>query len=492
MNIKEYIYKTLAETKKAISRCINNKRYDDALSLISLCASLLYQTNIYYVDNDLENALRIISQKLIINSFSNKDYNANEDSLVFYDGFGLNDRGLIQIYLKALCKIKKVIYVTYDDRKNSIPDVQDILNNYNCERRYINRENSSYIDQVNQLNEYIKEIKPKRMFFYSIPNDVIATTVMSSYEDLILRYQINLTDHAFWLGASLIDRCIEFRNYGANISKKYRNIEEDKIVIVPFYPILHKEKKFRGFPFEKRIDQKVMFSGGALYKTIGDDNKYYIMVDYLLNKYNNLIFWYAGSGDDTEIKKIISKYPKRAFLTAERSDLFQIMEHSDVYLSTYPMCGGLMFQYAAMAGCVPVTLKNGSISDGFLINQENIDVEFNDTEHLYSEIDKLLMDDEYSKNRSVLMKKSVVESQVFDEEVRKAIEDEKSSLFPVKFDNIDTNSFREWYIENLSKADVDAMFVHRKTVKVGIAYYPFRLFRGCVNSAIKKLMKHFR
>ena len=112
MNIKEYIYKSLAETKKAISRCINNKRYDDALSLISLCASLLYQTNIYYVDNDLENALRIISQKLIINSFSNKDYNANEDSLVFYDGFGLNDRGLIQIYLKALCKIKKVIYVT--------------------------------------------------------------------------------------------------------------------------------------------------------------------------------------------------------------------------------------------------------------------------------------------------------------------------------------------------------------------------------------------
>ena len=476
-----YVYKILNKTKRDINKNIQKQKYENALSLISLCASFLYQTNIYYQDDDLEEATEILSKELELNQFySEEDYSADDDCLLFYDGFGVNDRGLIQIYLKALCKVKRVVYVTYEDRKELIPDVQNILDGYKYERKYINRRKKSYIEQIDQLNEIVKAYRPKRFFFYSLPYDVVATPIMFSYGKYMTRYQINLTDHAYWLGTNCIDKCIEFRNYGAKISNEYRKIAKEKIVIIPFYPIIHREREFQGFPFEKRDDQKVIFSGGALYKTLGGDNKYYKIVDLILQKHEDTIFWYAGSGDDSELKKILTKYPNRAFHTQERGDLLQVLEHSDVYLSTYPMCGGLMFQYAAMAGTVPVTLKSGNISDEFLINQDSINIEFKELSPLLEEVDRLLDEKEYASARSKLMKESVISETVFDEEVRKLICDENGSVFPPNFEHIDTDEFRAWYLEGLNRSDIDAMFVTRNGIKLGVTHYPLRFFRGGV------------
>ena len=67
--------------------------------------------------------------------------------------------------------------------------------------------------------------------FYSTPEDVIGTTALYSYDGQFIRYQINLTDHAFWLGSQCFDKCIEFRSYGASISKEYREIQSSKITV---------------------------------------------------------------------------------------------------------------------------------------------------------------------------------------------------------------------------------------------------------------------
>lgn len=475
-----YVKRIIEKTKKSIDKSIRVKNYKDALLMISSCANVLYQTNIYYQDDDLENSIIEISKRLNLSEKTEQYKGMCNDYIIFYDGFGLNNRGLIQIYLKALCKVKKVVYVTYEDRRTLIPDVQEILTDNYCDRRYINRRNKSIIEQIKQLNEYVREYQPSKMFFYSVPDDVIATTVMSAYEGVITRYQINLTDHAFWLGARMIDICIEFRNYGACISKEYRGLSDNKIRIIPFYPVINKKQEFLGFPFEKRDNQKIVFSGGALYKTLGCNNKYYKIVDHLLDKYLDVVFWYAGQGDDTEIKKLINKYPKRVYLTAERSDLYQILENCDIYLSTYPMCGGLMFQYAAMAGCVPVTLKKDSRSDGILINQENINVEFYDVKELYDEIDHLLTNDKYAQQRSELMRKSVFTPQVFEEEIRKLVNGERSETYLPSFEHIDTSDLRQWYLEGITKADISAMFIRKNAIKTGVIHYPLRIFRGGV------------
>ncbi len=142
----DYVYQLVNKIKKDIEQDISIGKFEDALSLVSMCACLLYQTNVYYQDNELEQYLKTISGKLKLNTFGSEgNYIADDDFLLFYDGFGVNDRGLIQIYLKAICKIKKVVYVTYEDRKELIPDVQQILDEYKCERRYLSRRKKKYL-----------------------------------------------------------------------------------------------------------------------------------------------------------------------------------------------------------------------------------------------------------------------------------------------------------------------------------------------------------
>ena len=60
----DYIEKMLNKLKKAISDEMTDGNYDMALSLISVCASILYQTNIRYTDGDLEKSLCEVSNKL--------------------------------------------------------------------------------------------------------------------------------------------------------------------------------------------------------------------------------------------------------------------------------------------------------------------------------------------------------------------------------------------------------------------------------------------
>lgn len=227
---------------------------------------------------------------------------------------------------------------------------------------------------------------------------MVGPVLMQAYEGVLTRYVVNLTDHAYWLGARAIDKCIEFRDYGASISSEYRGIPREKIVKLPFYPKIVPQE-FQGFPFPVKDGQQVVFSGGALYKTFGEGNKYYEIVDYILASHSDVIFWYAGGGDDSELKKCMARHPGRVYHTPERPDLFQLLQHVSFYLSTYPLCGGLMYQYAAAAGIEPVTLRRDDCNDGFLLHQDELHVIFDTMEELKQEIDRVLTDEVYRKAR---------------------------------------------------------------------------------------------
>lgn len=472
MITKEFVEDIVSDLKKSANKAYEKNKYDEALSLVSICAAVLYQTNIYYRDNDLEGLVEKLAGN-VCNRPNN--YQKNENVCLFWDGFGINDRGLAQIYLKALSRTKKIVYVTYEDRKDQIPDLKLILEEDGNKYLFIDRKKSSYSKQIKQLEKIIKDFMPSSFFFYSVPDDVVATPIMYSCEGLFKRVQINLTDHAFWLGAGCIDTCVEFREYGASISIGYRQIEANKIRIIPFYPMLHEERKFLGFPFEVKEGQKVVFSGGALYKTLGANNLYYKVVDRLLQENKNVIFWYAGSGDDSEMKNIIKKYPGRAYLTAERSDLFQVLKHSTFYLSTYPLCGGLMYQYAAKAGKVPVTLVSDEITDGFLLNQKKLHIEFCNVDEMFVEIEKLLNDSSYVKKRENEMINAVISEESFNIKVANIFSDDKINI---SFHYIDTSSFQQWYLDTLTKQDVERTLIRKNAVGVGIKYYPGRFLRG--------------
>lgn len=399
----------------------------------------------------------------------------NKDALIFYDGFGLNNRGLARIYLKALCKINKVYYITYGDRKDQIPALLDILNANSGEALFIN-DKIKFTKKIKDLSEKINHIKPQSFVFYSTPSDVVGTTIMNAYAGKMTSYLVNLTDHAFWLGAKCLDTCIEFRDYGASISNDYRGISRDKLVKLPYYPEVDRDAKFQGFPFEKRDNQKVIFSGGQLYKTLGGGNKYYQMVDHILERNEDVIFWYAGSGDDRELKKILSKYPLRAFHTEERKDLFEILKHCRLYLSTYPICGGLMYQFAALAGKVPVTLRYDECNEGLLINQSELNIEFNELEPLYREVERILTDDQYYRRREEQMFHAVISEAEFENKLFSILRGDY--VDNIAYSKLDTQKFRSDYLTRINNDDIDCLLADKESINAGIKYMPSEFIRG--------------
>ena len=180
---------------------------------------------------------------------------------MFYDGFGFDNRGLAQIYLEALAKTNYIIYVTNSRSKNSIQNITKIVTQSG---ELIFLDEKSYLQKMVDLKKIVDVFCPSKMFLYTTPDDVVGIGVFNYYDKKILRYQINLTDHAFWLGVNAFDYCLEFRNYGASISCLYRHIDINKIRVLPFYPKINYNVNFQGFPFSFDKDkQKLIFSSGS-------------------------------------------------------------------------------------------------------------------------------------------------------------------------------------------------------------------------------------
>ena len=87
--------KNIAKTK------INKKKYNTALAAISCAAGILYTFNQKYADDDLEKLTSDIGDNLK-SKYDRANYKECTDTILVYDGFGLDTRGVVLMYLNAL------------------------------------------------------------------------------------------------------------------------------------------------------------------------------------------------------------------------------------------------------------------------------------------------------------------------------------------------------------------------------------------------------
>lgn len=472
---QERVIKLAADFKEKIDLAIAQKHYDHALELIYSCSLLLYLSNVSYVDDGLEAQVRTVADRLFTTQIPKVDPRGlKKNTILFYDGVGFELRGLTWIYLDALVQDYQVCYVTYTDREPDVTGILQMVRDHGGTVSFINR--GRPVEMIRQLNAVLDSCQAEKFFFYSYSYDIVAPTLMSAYEGILKRYQINLTDHGFWLGAHATDWYIEFRDYGASITNEYRGVPREKIVKLPFYPKIV-QQEFLGFPFPVKDGQKVVFSGGSLYKTFGEGNKYYKIVDYILDKHSDVIFWYAGGGDDSELKKCMARYPGRVLHTPERPDLFQILQHVSFYLSTYPICGGQMYQYAAAAGALPLTLRASDDNDGFLLNQDELGVIFDTMQELSREIDRVLTDESYRQARSEQIRSAVISAEQFSTQLHHILSTGQSPQ-EICYRHMDTEAFRANYLSNITEEDILWHCVRKETIHAMVRYLPGMALRG--------------
>lgn len=454
--------KNIAKTK------IKEKKYNTALAAISCAAEILYIFNQKYADDDLEKLTSDIGD-ILKSKYSRANYKECTDTVLVYDGFGLDTRGVVLMYLNALgLNGYSVCYVTNSAVQDSIPTIKSMCEKYGFEIMYANM--SDYEKCFLQLSDIFETQKPRAAFFYTTPYDSAASAVFHAYEGLCTRYLIDLTDHAFWLGKCANDYFLGSREMSAYIEHFERNIPKQKCIKLGVNLLTENVTDHSGLPFDVE-NTRYIFSGGSLYKTLGDDNNtFYRIIEHILEEHTDIKFIYAGTGDDSELKKVVERFPDRAFHLNERKDFFYIIQHCTLYLNTYPMFGGMMMKYSALAHKLPITLKHGSDSDGLLLNQEKCCIEYESYEELVADVDLLLNDNKYLDEREKLLDGSVITEERFARNIKGVIEDNKTD-YSHEFIVMDTKKFRQEYYERFDFESAILLIAKKRNISL-FRYFP--------------------
>jgi hypothetical protein len=453
---KKQIENDYAKLKEMAFSLFEKKDLESCLDIITTSSNIAYHLNFRFQDQEMEDLLSTISRS--INCCPAK--NVVENRFVFYDYFGFDNRGLTQQYIRALISWDYEFLFIFENTpaQSKSADILFELKNYSKSSiLYVDNELSK-IEKIRYITNAINEYQPQKAFLHLAPWDVIGICVWNILSH-IQRYQINLTDHAFWLGTNCIDYCIEFREYGYNLSKKYRNIPDDKLLMQSYYPIINEKIKFSRFPVETK-GKTVIVSGGAYYKVFGGDELFFKLLSKIIQQHPDIIVFFAGDGDRKLFKSLLNKYEisQKVFLLGDRKDIAQVILNCDIYLGTYPIGGGLITQYAAMLGKPIIAFGNlMSNAESLLLSNDDIKISYYSIESFLNELSCLVNDVAYRKKQGELLKNTIIKPEEFNESLKILINTNKVERTIREID-IDINSVFNQYL------DTENNFSHR--------YYP--------------------
>lgn len=422
--------KLVTEAVCAYSKCHLYKTY----KFIKAAAKWAYGFNYIFVDRRLEKLIHSLSEEIIPSKRKTKDLG---ERFVLIDTCGEDNRGLHQQYLRAF-EYVGVSYLFVTLRKDISPlkrTIEEILSyNKGSFWHYEGEIQSPYkIAQI--LSDILFDYSPNRIFLHLMPSDIITLLAVDSIIGP-KKYNINLTDHAFWLGATFVDYNIEFRGCGRTISLEKRGFKEYQLINLPFYPVIQNNNIRDDLPQRDKGDI-VVFTGGSPYKMLGKDGFFFkVIIEKILSLSPNVKVWVAGFNlGDTVFENTLNKMNNRdrVFNIGVRRDINHVFEQCDIYLGTYPVGGGLMTQYAAINGKPILSFSDTSTPIVFniddIVNQCSKSMEtFVCIEDLISYARKLILDANYRKQEGFNNKSAIMSMEKFNDSFYNAIMNKRSNI----------------------------------------------------------------
>ena len=138
------------------------------------------------------------------------------------------------------------------------------------------------------------------------------------------------------------------------------------------------------------------------------------------------------------LKGLIEKYELRGrFIPiGQRNDIFECYKHCDIYLSSYPLGGGLMAQYAAHAGLPILAMANptssGKIEEMVCQKHDEV-ITFNRMDTLVEEASHLIGDINYRRLRGQAMSDCVIGIKEFNLSFKESVVTGKTQ-YPLTID----------------------------------------------------------
>lgn len=445
---REKIEKDLTWLKLTAKKFIRRKKLEMALNTIRIAADLLYRTNIVYYDNELEAMIKEISEARFKTKvkFNRERKSQNRKKVVFYDFFSIDNRGLTEQYLNGLIQTKyEILYLAYKwNATKRSTNIFEKISRYHKAKVYL-IDNDELLGRASDLRNQIMSFNPTICLIHTSPADVSGALAFYSLRGMYRRYLINITDHAFWLGKCSADKFIEFRSYGFQISKKIRKINEQNLMILPYYPI-QTSFPFQGFPFDYN-GKKVIFSGGALNKIYGD-RFFFSIIEHIISKHDDTVFLYVGNGDSSRFKNFIAKNAlgNRVYYFKERKDICEIFKRIWIYIDTFPLSGGLMMQLAVANKKVPVSYKSSEQSsniEGVFVRKPNFSITFTDKSEFFKEIDKLITEPLYMKSHEEELNGLIIDRTEFNKQLDNLLQNGRTTFEPIDCEINPTEFFEQ-------------------------------------------------
>ena len=398
---RQKIDKYLATFKRRASLNIKKGRIEEALLYITAAAKTRYDFYIGFQDEELEKDLMVISSHLIKkSSFKLK----TGKRCVFYSKFIRDSHGLTQQYVDAL--IANGYSFLFIHEKDLHQEGSEVLcatlegnTNVECCQVPIG---FSLLQKAQWLYDTICDYGACKLLLQLRPDSAYECAAFYALPQLITRYQINLTDHAYWIGTGCTDFTFEFRQYGCFISHEKRGFKNNQLLLLPFYPVM-KNVPFEGFPLEAR-GKTVFFSGGSLYKISDNDFTFFKLCKGILDADSQAVILFACDlSDKTSLKYIketinMHGIDGRFLLLGHRHDIYEVFRHVDVYINTFPIGGGLMCQFAAHC-CKPILNYGSDHIEDCISQKHTVHFSFDTIDSFVAEAVRLSKDVAYRQRK---------------------------------------------------------------------------------------------
>lgn len=430
---EEYIQSLFIKFKRKAQNSLARQRYNSCLKHLNVAARTAYTFYIGFTDEEIEAMLKQLSSHV-----QKRETFEGKPRCVFYDTFSQDAQGLTMQYVDAIIAAGwEMLYITefgLDDPRST--RLKKTLADYSQAMVIIVPKSKKRMTKAQFVYDAIMDYAPDKLFMHIHPSSVEAMTAFYALPKEITKYQINLTDHTYWVGAGCVDYSFEFREYGASLSVWRRGIPQDRVFLLPYYPMM-KETKFEGFPKESEGKVKI-FSGASFYKIMDENDTFFKLNKAILDANPNAVTLFAGGGDMAMLNGLIDKYKLqgRFIPIGQRNDIFECYKHSDIYLSSYPLGGGLMAQFAAHAGLPILALANkesGGRIEEMVCQKQWKDITLSNMEALVAEASRLINDEVYRKQRGQAMRNCVIDMEEFNHNFQKSVATGQSQ-YPMDLD----------------------------------------------------------
>lgn len=499
----EQVRKTYARIREEWRRDLERRDYAAVWSDIDTFADVALHVNDRLRDDEIEQLLRRTAAEALRGEEAEGGDRLpealNPRRVVFYDQMG-STVCLVQQYLRGLLAAGyEVLYVFESCYLHLSPRLRSEVEE-RCAATCIHDGYAPRraVEVARAIRQAIVDFGASKIVIHSPAHGAAGAAVLYSLPGLE-RYRIVPGDHHFYVGIDCIDRFFEFRDFGVKTAVEERKIPIEKIVKLPFYPLIDTSDAFCGFPREAEGKVKI-FAGGNEYKFHGSE-WFFDTCEWLLNRFPEAVILLSGA-KSRRMKRFVARrgLKGRCLLLGYRTDFAECVRRSDLLLDSYPFPGGLVCQTAARFGIpilsytTPDDALNRSVRG--LLGAEEVDspVSFEDDEAFRSYVGRMIADGAFRREEGRRMQRLLQTGERFNRELAAVLAGEERPLPRLSERSCNMEKRTRWYIglQNDFSPTILPVLIRRYGVYLTkflfLAPLTFRYFK----KVVRLLFRHWR